>query len=318
MIDAFRFAGGLVLLLAGGEALVRGASALALRLGVAPVLVGMTIVAFGTSTPELAVSVIAARAGSGDIAIGNIVGSNIANIGLLLGITALFWRVSVARSIARREIPMMLVASAAFAIVALDGMDRRIVRTDGLLLLLFFSMFLYYSINDARRQRAEERPPGEEGRGPGGGAAALLALAGIAAVVGGGHFLVEGAIGLGRWLGVSESVIGLTAVAVGTSLPEMATTMIAARRGQPDIAVGNIVGSNIFNSLFIGGISSSLAPMSLPAHGATDLAVMGAFSLALFPLLLSGRGLLGRPQGLLFLAGYGYYVYALAQRDSGG
>ncbi len=317
MIDAIRFAGGLVLLLAGGEALVRGASALALRLGVAPVLIGMTVVAFGTSTPELAVSVIAARAGSGDIAVGNIVGSNIANIGLLLGLTGLVWRIGVARSIVTREIPMMLVALAALSILATDGADRRLVRTDGILLLLFFSMFVYYSIADARRQRAAEQAAGGEGRGPGGGAAALLALAGIAGVVAGGHFLVEGAIGLGRTFGVSEAVIGLTAVAVGTSLPELVTTLIAARKGHADIAVGNIVGSNIFNALFIGGVSATIAPMRLPHNGETDLAVMVAFALLLLPLALLGRHSLGRPQALLLLAVYAAYVYTLTLRDNG-
>ncbi len=317
MLDAIRFAGGLLLLLGGGEALVRGASALALRLGVAPVLIGMTVVAFGTSTPELAVSVIAARAGSGDIAVGNIVGSNIANIGLLLGLTGLVWRIGVARSIVTREIPMMLVALCALSVLATDGADRRLVRTDGILLLLFFSMFVYYSIADARRQRAAEQAAGGEGRGPGGGAAALLALAGIAGVVAGGHFLVEGAIGLGRTFGVSEAVIGLTAVAVGTSLPELVTTLIAARKGHADIAVGNIVGSNIFNALFIGGVSASIAPMRLPDHGETDLAVMVAFSLLLLPLALLGRHSLGRPQALLLLAVYGAYVYTLTLRDNG-
>ena len=316
------FAGGLALLLVGSEAFVRGAAALAARLGVAPVIIGMTVVAFGTSTPELVVSVLAARSGSAGIAFGNVVGSNIANIGLLRGITALVRPLVVHRSMVTREIPMMLLACGAGLALAPDGLHSggadRLARGDGVALLLFFVVFLYYTIQDARRQRADvflEESAAAVPAAPKDGFALMLLLVvgGLAGVVGGGHFLVQGAVDLARGWGVPDTVIGLTLVAVGTSVPELATSLVAARRGHADLALGNIVGSNIYNMLFILGIASSIAPVDVPAGGRIDLLVMTVFSVALLPLARTGHRL-SRVEGFVLLAGYAAYTAWLVGR----
>jgi len=318
------FAGGLALLLAGSEAFVRGAAALATRLGVSSVLIGMTVVAFGTSTPELVVSVLAARSGSAGIAFGNVVGSNIANIGLLLGVTALVRPLVVHGSMVTREIPMMLLACGATLALAPDGLladgPDRLTRGDGLTLLLFFSVFLYYTLRDARRQRADVFMKEAAGAVPAASRdrsvlTVLFVVGGLAGVVGGGHLLVEGAAALARGWGVPDSVIGLTMVAVGTSVPEMATSLVAARRGHGDLAFGNIVGSNIYNLLFILGLAATLSPVDLPPGGRLDLVVMAAFSAALLPFAWTGR-LLNRLEGLLLLAAYAGYVAWLVRRGS--
>lgn len=304
---------GLAGLIIGGDLLVRGAAATALRLGVPAVAIGMTVVAFGTSTPELAVNLSASASGNGQIAFGNVIGSNIANIALLLGITALIQPLRVHASIVTREVPMMILAC--LAAVAM-GFDRLLTggadgfdRSDGVILLLLFGVFLYYTAADVVRRRddpfasesAEQVPHTTMWR------AVLYMLLGLCGVVIGGQMFLRGAVGFAAMLGVPQVVIGLTIVAVGTSLPELATSVIAARRGQDDLAVGNIVGSNIFNLLFIHGLSSTIAPAPVPPGGRIDLVVMTALSLVLLPMCMShGRRIMRTEAGVLLLAYAGY------------
>jgi cation:H+ antiporter len=317
---------GLAALIAGGSMLVRGASALAASLRVAPVLIGLTVVAFGTSTPELVVNLAAALRGSTEIGFGNVMGSNIANIGFLLAITVVAIPLTVHRSLVIREIPMMILASLAALVLAGGAFLGEVpagyyARGDGLMLLLLFVVFLYYTVGEALRQR--DLDPGlGAGMGPGtgmdtGGAPPAaqekrtghigLILAGLVALIVGGEITVRGAVGLATGLGVSEVVIGLTVIAVGTSLPELATTISAARSGQGDMAVGNIVGSNIYNLLFIWGLSVVIEPGPLPAGGGVDLLVMTGFSLVLLPLVLT-QNRLSRLEGVAMLLAYAGYL----------
>lgn len=326
--DLLLLAAGLALLVGGGSALVRGAGALALRLGVAPILVGLTVVAFGTSTPELVVNVIAAVRGRTEIGFGNVVGSNIANIALLLAVAAMIAPVAVHRTLVIREIPMLIVAC--IAALALGGLDVQggpgsgYGRGDGAVLLVLFGVFVHYAIAEALRQRDDspagmvpgprlDHPSGEPGATPGGKLIALLVLGGLAALTVGGELTVRGATGAAGALGIPETVIGLTVVAVGTSLPELATTIAAARRGHGDLVMGTIVGSNLYNLLFVWGLSVVVAPSGLPAGGIVDLLVMTVLSLALLPMAIS-RHRIGRLEGVLLLTSYAAYMACLAMR----
>jgi cation:H+ antiporter len=324
--DFVTLAGGLALLVLGGDALVRGASDLARRLGVAPVIVGLTVVAFGTSTPELVVNVAAALRGSTEIGFGNVVGSNVANIGLILGISALIAPLAIHRTLVMREIPMMLLSCGVALALGWEGPggggEAGFGRPDGVILLLLFGVFLYYTFADALRQRSDAfleavTPPGGPGPVPPPvraiGTMILLIVGGLVLLVIGGELAVRGATGVARALGTAEAVVGLTIVAVGTSLPELATSTIAAYRGESDVAVGNIVGSNIFNLLFIWGVSVVLAPSRVPEGGMIDLGVMTGFSVLLLPLVLTQKRLT-RGEGVLILAGYVGYVGWLVLR----
>lgn len=316
---------GLVLLIGGGSALVRGASDIARRLGIAPVIVGMTVVAFGTSTPELVVNLAAALRGNSEIGFGNVVGSNIANIGLLLAFTAVLAPLAIHRTIVIREIPMMILACAAALVLGGGGLIGNDVfgygRGDGIMLLLLFLVFLYYTIGDALRQRHDAFLEGaasatgarSDAAETGALKLALLVGGGLLLLVAGGEFTVRGATGMARSLGVAETLVGLTVVAVGTSLPELSTSVIAARNGQSDVAIGNIVGSNIYNMLFIWGLSVTIAPSALPAGGLVDLLVMTGFALVLLPMVVS-QNRLGRLEGGLMLLGYAGYVAWLFMR----
>ncbi len=311
---------GLALLVAGGEALVRGASALALRLGVAPVVVGMTVVAFGTSTPELVVNVAASLKGTGEIGFGNIVGSNIANIALLLGITCLIKPVVAHATIVLREIPMMVLTCLVGIVISYDtlltGHENVWDRGDGLILLLLFCVFLYYTIQDALRQRLSSDLYVEEvsesaksqAHAMSMGKCVLLVAVGLAVLIVGGKITVDHAVKFAQALGVPEVVIGLTIVAVGTGLPEMATSIIAARNNQSDLALGNIVGSNIYNLLFIGGVSAVIYPMEIPPAGMVDLLVMLVVSIVLLPMVLTHQRTITRGEGAILLIGYVLYV----------
>ncbi len=308
----------LATLLAGGEALVRGASALARRLGLSTMVIGLTVVAFGTSAPELAASVSAAMGGSSAIAFGNVVGSNIANVALLLGAVALMKPLVVDSAIVSREIPMMILASAALTAVSLDVLldgaaTSVITRGDGLALLLFFCVFLYYTVagnlfgkpSDPLVDEARDEAPGERTRLL---PAVALVLAGLAGLTFGGRLLVDAAIDVARALGVAEVVIGATIVAVGTSLPELATSLLAARRGKADMAVANIVGSNIFNALFVIGTTAIVRPVDVAAGGALDLTFMGVVAVVLLPIAITHGRRITRGEGLVLLAVYTLYM----------
>ena len=307
---------GVVLLTLGAESLVRGASSLARAVGISPLVVGLTVVAYGTSAPELAVSVQARLAGQGDIAVGNVIGSNIFNVLLILGLSALITPLVVAQQLVRREVPLMVGVSVALVLMVLDGV---LGQLEGLLLAAGAVGYTVFTVRESRRESRAVREEYEKKYGGNGPARAVparlvlqvaLLIVGLAMLVTGANQLVQGAVTIARTLGVSELVIGLTIVAAGTSLPEVATSVMAAIRGERDIAVGNVVGSNIFNILLILGVSGALAPRGLgvdPTVLAFDLPVMVAVAVACLPIFFTGH-LIDRWEGALFLAYYAAYV----------
>jgi cation:H+ antiporter len=298
---------GLVLLYFGAEWLVGGSSTVAIRFGMPPLIIGLTLVAFGTSAPELVVSVQGALTGHGDIAIGNVVGSNIFNVAVILGVSALIFPLSVHQDLIRRDMPIMLLSALIAILFLLDG---HLGRVEGGMLFAGMVAYVILSIRAARRYPPlpeELVVPAASGSLP--RAWTLVAL-GLATLVLGSHALTWGAVGLARRFGISEAVIGLTIVACGTSLPELATSVVAAFRRQADIAIGNIVGSNIFNALGILGVATLLYPIDGPDVQTFDLWTMGGFSLLLLPLMWSGFRI-SRGEGALFLALYAGYLYLL-------
>ena len=310
------FVAGGVLLIAGAELLVRGASRLALAAGISPLVVGLTVVAFGTSSPELAVTVSSAYAGEADVALGNVVGSNIFNVLFILGISALIAPLVVAHQLVRLDVPIMIGASVLALLLALDG---RIGRLDGLLLFGGILAYTVFLIRQSRRETlAAQTPDGAmpAGEKQGGGAWPLnLGLIGIglALLVFGARWLVEAAVTTATTLGVSELVIGLTIIAAGTSLPEVATSVLASLRGERDIAVGNVVGSNIFNLLAVLGLGSIVAPAGVAvSRGALtfDIPVMIAVAVATLPIFFTGYAI-ARWEGGVFLLYYVAYTMYL-------
>ncbi|MDW8479900.1 MAG: calcium/sodium antiporter [Xanthomonadales bacterium] len=302
MLSFLLLAFALLLLFVGAEALVRGAASLALRLGLSRLAVGLTVVAFGTSAPELVVSVEAALAGSGDLALGNVVGSNIFNVAVILGLAALICPIPVRERIVRLDAPLALGAALLLWPLLADG---RIARVEAALLLAILGGYTALNLVLARRRVREglqDWPDAPLAAGEGSLAWDLAGLAlGLLLLVLGSELLVEQAIAIARRLGVSEAVIGLTLVAAGTSLPELATSLVAAVRRQPDIAIGNVVGSNVFNILGILGAAGLLAPLAAPQVAWRDLAILTVVSVLLLPLLYTGR-LLHRLEGALLLA----------------
>lgn len=306
---------GLALLVVGAEGLVRGASGLARSLGVSELVIGLTVVAFGTSTPELAVNLSASLNGNGDLAFGNVVGSNICNVGLILGACALMRPLTTHSTVIRREIPMMLLATAALLAMSLDQLVDQtefavVGRTDGLVLLLFFGVFLYYLTAETLGRRASNLEDTKSEAKPAVGKSIALTLIGLAALVVGGKLAVDAAVDIAQGLGAPEVVVGLFLLAVGTSLPELAVSSAAAFRGKTDIAIGNIVGSNIFNILFIIGISAMVKPLAIPASGLVDLIVMALFAAVLLPMATTHGNRIVRAEGVVLLLGYaGYMVF---------
>lgn len=309
------FVFGLAMLVAGAQLLVRGASKLALSFGISPLVVGLTVVAFGTSAPEMAVSVRSSWGGQVDIALGNVVGSNIFNVLFILGLSALVAPLLVAPQLIRQEVPLMIGASLLVFGVALDG---GIGRADGALLFGLLVAYMVFLIRQSRREsRATQDEYAQEFAAPSAGAwdshwGAQLALivGGLALLVLGANWLVDAAVSFARALGLSEMVIGLTIVAAGTSLPEVATSVVATLRGERDIAVGNVIGSNTFNLLGVLGLSSLVAPQALPVAPAMlsfDLPVMIGVALACLPIFFTGH-LIARWEGALFLAYYAAYM----------
>lgn len=310
ILDLLRLGAGAVLLYLGAEWLVKGAAGLALALRMAPSVVGATIVAYSTSAPELTVSVAAALDRRSAIALGNVIGSNIANLGLILGVTALIAPPRVGRGLIRRELPA-LAASAVLPVLLLRG--GVISRLEGVALLLGAGAFSVWMLRAQRTGNAEPSSAPRAGEPPKRKLAlAALALVGLAALVGGGKVFVDGAVALARAVGMSERTVGLTIVAVGTSLPELAASIVAALRGHSDLAIGNVVGSNIFNVLLILGATAVVHPVegSLSALE-LDLAVLGAMTLAAVIMLRTGR-VVRRWEGALLVTGYAVFIVALA------
>lgn len=305
---------GFVLLFGGGEGLVRGAVSVARRFGLSSLLIGLTLVAAGTSAPELLVSVSAALQGNADIAIGNVVGSNIFNVLAVLGVSALIAPIVVKPAEVRRDTFVMAGAMIALAVISLSGL---ITRPIGVLLVLALVGYTYYSYRTELREKpapsAElHEHEGEEFAGPGSLWLGVLYIAlGLGALVIGSDLLITGATGIARAFGVPETVIGLTLVAVGTSLPELATSIAAAFRGHSDVAVGNVLGSNIFNALLIIGTTATIRPIGVATSIARlDVWVMTGAALALLPLLV-WRGRIGRRAGAVLTAVYAAYAVLL-------
>lgn len=301
---------GLILLTAGAEALVRGAGSLARRLGIPALVVGLTVVAFGTSAPEVAVSVEAAVGGRGDVALGNVVGSNIFNVLFILGLSALITPLAVKRQLVRYDVPVMVGVSLLPLLLGLDGL---ISRGEGIFLLAVLALYL---ANLGRLALKNPEDSGDDGGARQGAwpLSVLLAVAGLTGLVYGASLLVDGATTVARAAGVSELVIGLTLVAAGTSLPEMATSVIASLRGERDLAVGNVVGSNIFNLLAVLGIASVAANAGLPVPAGVrtfDLPVMVAVGAACLPVFWTGARI-SRREGAVFLLYYVLYLVYLA------
>lgn len=301
---------GIVGLFFGGETLVKGASRLAFRFGVSPLVIGLTVVAFGTSMPELVVSLNAAAQGSSEISIGNVVGSNIFNIGFILGVTGLITPIIVHISLLRREIPIMIAVSVLTILLASDG---QLNMLDGILLLAGIIIFTVGLIWDSRREKmtkadSEELEELEGVQGTINLSVELLrVIGGIILLVIGARLTVDGAVIFARSVGISELVIGLTLVAGGTSLPELATSLIAALRKQNDISVGNVVGSNIFNLLCILGLTGIVRPITIaPSVLQFDVWVMLAFAILLLPF--AWRRTLGRRAAAAFLVGFLAYT----------
>lgn len=314
LIAAALLAGGFVVLVLGAEWLVRGASSIATRLGVSALVIGLTVVAFGTSMPELAVNLYSATSGATDVAIGNIIGSNIANILLILGISSLIAPLAIQTTTVRWELPFAFLAMVLVLVmgsdVALDGAaSNALTRTDGLALIGLFGVFMFYIF--AIATKGEPQPDATAPTLSVPAAVGLIAV-GLAGLVLGGKLLVDNAVILARAVGLSEAVIGLTVVAVGTSLPELATSVVAAMRREIDIAVGNIVGSNIFNVFWILGLTASVVPLPATPSFAFDATVGILATLGLFLAVFVGqRGTIERWQGGVFVAAYVLYVGTL-------
>jgi cation:H+ antiporter len=314
ILDVVLVVGGLVLLVGGGEALVRGASTLATRVGISPLVIGLVVVSAATSAPELAVTVGAVLGGEPDLAVGNVVGSNIANILLILGISAVLSPLVIKRQLVRFDIPVMVGLSVAFLLVSLDG---RISLIDGVVLLGVLVVHTVISIVIGRKEKIEpvatlDSLPLNTKPVPL-WLAALFLLAGIGLLVVGAQLLVTGAVSIATAFGVSSLVIGLTVVAIGTSLPELATSIVALRKGETDMAVGNIVGSNIFNIGLVIGLPAIIFGDGIPvpeAAIAIDIPLMLAAAVALIPIAFTGF-IVARWEGALFVALYISYTLYL-------
>lgn len=313
---------GLFLLVGGAQVMIRGATALAKAFNVPPVVIGLTIVAFGTSAPELVVNCTAAISHQTGLAFGNIVGSCTINLGWVLAITALVKPIKVERSIISREIPMMLLATAVFFVLAADqffdhALENVLSRGNGVVLLLLFGVFLYYTISgilltpkkvqadpfleeikdSLERRKVLSKP-----------ASIAMTLVGLIGLVAGGRLTVYAAVKIATAMGVPEFLIGLTIVSFGTTLPELVTGILAARRGEGDIAMGNVVGSNIFNLLFIGGTVAIIHPVAVPRGGILDLLVLAALSALALPIAIRGPRMVTRSEGAFLLILYLAYV----------
>jgi cation:H+ antiporter len=314
MIQYILFFIGIYLLVKGANYLVEGSSSLAAKIRVPTIIIGLTIVAFGTSMPELIVNVVAALKGSTQVAFGNIIGSNIANILLVLGLTAIVYPLKVESSIVRKEIPFSILAVIVLFIVSnyvlIDKINiTTLTRVSGLVLLCFFGIFIYYTLDMAKKskRKIEKKEIGIKSR------PILLIitmiLGGLVGLFIGGRLVVEGAIFTARQLGLSEFLISATIIAIGTSLPELVTGITAAKRKKPSLTMGNAVGSNIFNIFWILGVTAIIAPIIIPSFINIDIILLGAFSLLLFAFVFIGKQYeIERWQGFVFVFLYIAYL----------
>jgi cation:H+ antiporter len=325
MISWIYLIGGLGLLYIGAQTLIKGGAGLALRLGLSPLVIGLTVIAYGTSSPEMVVSLQAAFAGNGAISIGNVVGSNICNIALILGLCALVSPISSSAQIIRREIPIMIGLTVVLGVFLLDA---TLARWEGAVLFLGVIVYTVSTVRAARKTTAGNAvvaaefsdEMSNEGTPPAAklslGLAIAYTAAGLGVLVAGSHFFVSGAVNLAEGWGISQTVIGLTIVAVGTSMPELATSMVAAIRKNGDVALGNIVGSNIFNIVGILGLCALLHPIQAPGINLVDLSAMLVLAVVLLPLSKSG-GKISRGEGAGLLAVYVGYTWWLIAQNAG-
>ncbi len=309
---------GLVLLIVGGGLLVTGASQLAARFGVSPMIVGLTIVGFGTSAPELVVNIIGGLRGESALAFGNVIGSNISNLALVLGAAGILQSIEIHGSVIRREVPLLLLVTTIMTVMALDTVlesgTARIGISDAIVLLLLFTLFIYITVQDVFLSRKDDPLLTEIEENP------LVVtepvsrflwayiIAGFALLFVGGEMTVRSSVTFAAVLGISTTLVGLFIVAIGTSLPELITSVIAAWRKESDLALGNILGSNFFNSLIVLPASALAGTVAIPKGGVQDLIVSWLFAAALIPIFLIGRARLGRTSGIMLLAAYAVYA----------
>ena len=318
MLSLAGIAGGIALLIGGGALLVRGASEIAARHNISPIIVGLVIVGFGTSSPELVVNIIGAATGAGELAFGNAVGSNIANLGLILGITACLVPITIQSSIVRRELPLLLLATTMILVLALDGpIEGRpavIGRSDSVVLLLVFTIFVYISALDMIRVQSKDPLLSEIAlhtdvvvpttvRFPW-----LMVLGGFVLLYLGGEVTIRNSVTFAEGIGIPAAIVGLFVVSLGTSMPELVTSLIAALRNEADLALGNVVGSNIFNSLVVLPVSGLIGKVNVPSGGIGDLMMSWMLAAILIPIFFLGKGRLGRAVGALILVAYLVYV----------
>ncbi len=316
---------GFLILIKGADILVLGSSSIAKKLGISTFVIGLTIVAFGTSAPELVVSVMANINGSVGIAMGNIIGSNISNILLILGVAAIIKPLIIKKTTVSKEIPLSLVAVLAVTILAndaiIDGtMFNELTRIDGLILLLFFSIFIYYTFgiaksNESMAEEAVEKIKGEDAKEYRNSVAITMIIVGLAGLYQGGVWIVNGATVIAQYFGMSEAVIGLSIIALGTSLPELAASAMAAHRGKTDIAIGNVVGSNIFNILWVLGLSATINPIAFDNKLNFDILLLFIINIILlFIIFIGKKNVLARKEGAFLLMLYVLYIIYLVYR----
>jgi cation:H+ antiporter len=296
--------------------MVRGASDLAESYGVPPLVVGLTVVAFGTSAPELVINVVGALQDETALAFGNITGSNLANFGLVLGCAAVISPIALQGKIIRRELPLLLLATAVLFTMTLDHTLRTSVsvldRSDAIVMLLLFGIFIYIMVMDFLRQEKDplvttlEKLP--QARHLERKSDWILIIAGIAGLALGGQLTIDNGSDLAASMGVRPEIVGMLVVAIGTSLPELITSIFAALKGEADLCVGNIIGSNIFNSMFVLPISAAIHPLAIPPGGSTDIFISLVFSAILIPIFIMGKGTMSRQIGAIFLLGYASYM----------
>ena len=310
---------GIAALIAGGTLLVRGASEIATLLGVSPLVVGLTIVAFGTSAPELVINVVGAYRGETDIAFGNVLGSNISNLALVLGVAILIAPIKIQGQLVRREVPLLLLGTTVITVMALDqvleGRSAMIGRSEGIILISLFCIFVYINVLDFVEARASDQLIADIEH------SALIetdahsrfrwlfVVAGMALLLVGGEMTVRNGVTIAGSYGVSPAIVGLFLIAVGTSMPELVTSIVAATRGESDLALGNVVGSNIFNSLIVLPASSIISQIPVPQGGVGDLLLSLFLTAILIPIFIFGGARLGRTEGVfLLLLYFGYAV----------
>jgi len=307
MIDAIVLSSiGLLFLYFGAETLVRGGTSLGLRFGLSPFIVGVTIVGFGTSAPEMAVSMSASAIGKSDVAIGNVIGSNIANIGLVLGLIALLRPIQINPQVIQRELPIVIASGLLFCLLIWDG---NISRLEGYLLLLTIILYIFFNI----RQRQPIDSPLEEYASISTLKSSLFILLGLTLLTVGGKWLVDGAVNIAHLLGISESIIALTIVAIGTSLPELATSIVAATKNMSDLSLGNIVGSNVFNTLGVLGASAVVLPLPQGSVTWSEINIMLGFTIVLWLLARHQLQINRWKGGLLFFSYTAYIIWLISQ-----